>query len=298
MKLSIIVTTRNRPHLIVPTVRTTIRNARNPDTRVVVMHDADDDKTAQVIPQLERMGARVITVPRPYSLGAKFNLGARSEPGDVYHALVDFTPMVTEGFDQKILDASAMYPDGYAFICNWWANLSFPVINAVTHKLYEKMGGIYPNYYPYWFVDHHLFNIARMIDRVVFIDVVADFSARKTDPGQVWTTNKRETWFWSLLFDALAGEQKEQARSIVESPDFDETPVRKRVLINNFPWVMHHSACVNSLSRADPGQDFTTDAWYEQVKANGVAKLRSVLSDEQWAEVEQVQAAQDQKRAA
>lgn len=298
MKLSIIITTRNRPHLIVPTVRETIRRSRHPETRIIVMHDEDDRLTAGVKPQLERMGARVMTVPRPHSFGEKVNLGIAAEPADVYLLLVDYTPITTEGFDQKILEAAAMHPDGHAFICGWWANLSFPMLNAVTHKMVEKMGGMYPKYYPYWFIDHHLFNVARMIDRVVFVDVVADDSAKKTAAGPVWTTNKRETWLWALLFDALAKEQQEQARSIIESPDFDETPARKRVLINNFPWVMHHSACVNSLSRAEPGDDFTTDTWYERVRANGIAKLKEVLSEDQWGEFGQLNAAVGKKVAA
>jgi len=292
VKLSIIVTTRNRPHLIVPNVRDTLRNVRDPNTKLVVMADEDDEATALVRPQLERMGAKVLTVPRPQSLGAKFNLGMAAEPGDVYLALVDHTPMVTEGFDKKILDAATMYPDGYACIFNWWANLSFPFLNAVTHKLAEKMGGIYPELYPYWFIDHHLFDVARMIDRIVFVDVTAT-TARKETPNKVWTTNKRETWFWALLFDALAPERAAQAKAIIESDDFDETPIRKRVLINNFPWIAHHSALVNSYARQDLGGDFTTDAWYEAVKATGVAKLKAALSPEQWQEVETLQAKVD-----
>jgi hypothetical protein len=295
VKLSVVITTRNRTHLLVPTVRATVKNARNPNTTVTVMVDEDDRQTVQATPQLQRMGARVITVPRPKSFGTKFNLGVAAESADVYVALVDYAPFLTEGFDQKILDASTMYPDGYAVMMNWLCNLTFPTLNAVTHKLVEKMSGIYPEFFPYWFVDHHLLDVARMIDRIVFVDVQIDRSARKEEPGRPWTTNKRETWFWALLFDVMAEERKAQAQSIIESDDFVDTPIRKKVLINNFPWIIQQSMLVNSYARKDLGGDFTTDAWYEQVKATGVAKMKELLTPEQWKEVEAMQANADKQ---
>jgi hypothetical protein len=288
-KLSIILSTRGRPHLLVPTVRTTLKNVRNPNTRLIVMADEDDTDTILTRPQIEKMGATMWPRPRAMSLGEKFNAGMQVEPGDVYLVMVDYAPHVTEGFDQKILDAASIYPDGYAAVYNWWANLSFPQINAVTARLAAKMGGIYPALYPYWWVDHHLDDVARMIGRIVFADVHIDTSARKDTPGKAWTQGKRDTWLWALLFDALATERQEIARSIIESVDFDETPARKRALLNNFPWITHHSACVNSGARQDAGENLPPDDWYEAVKATGLAKLRSVLTPEQWGEVEALQ---------
>ena len=58
---------------------------------------------------------------------------------------------------------------------------------------------------------------------------------------------------------------------------------------------MQHSALVNSHARQDMGGDFTTDDWYAEVKANGVAKLKEVLSAEQWQEVEALQARIDKQ---
>jgi hypothetical protein len=286
MKLSIILATRGRPHLLVPTVRTTLSNVRNSNTRLVVMADEDDEATILCRPQLEKMGATMWPSPRAKSLGEKFNAGVSVEPGDVYLVMVDYAPHITEGFDQKILDAASIYPDGHAVVYNWWANLSFPCINAVTSRLVEKMGGIYPALYPYWWVDHHLDDVARMIGRIVFADVQIDTSARKEGPDKPWTQGKRDTWFWALLFDVLSKERQEVARSIINGPDFDETPARKRALINNFPWIEHHSAIVNSAARQMVGADIPTDDWYEGVKATGVEKMRKHLTPGQWQEVE------------
>jgi hypothetical protein len=286
-KLTIILATRSRPHLLVPTVRTTLKNVRNPETKLVVMADEDDEDTIITRKQLERMGAQMLVTSRAMSLGEKFNSGMVVD-GDVYMVMVDYAPHVTEGFDQKILDAASIYPDGYAVVYNWWANLSFPGLNAVTRKLAARMGGIYPALYPYWFVDHHLDDVARMIGRIVFADVHIDVKARHETADKIWTKDKRDTWFWALLFDALAKERQDLAGSIIESRDFDETPARKRALLNNFPWIAHHSALVNSHARQDPGASIPGDDWYDAVKAAGLAKLRSVLSADQMAEVQSI----------
>lgn len=286
MKLSIILATRGRPHLLVPTVRKTLANVRNKETVLTVMADEDDEATLLTRPQIERLGAKMHIMPRANSLGGKFNAGNKAEPGDVYLAMVDYAPHVTEGFDQRILDAASIYPDGYAFVYNWWANPGFTGINAVTHKMAVAMGGMYPDLYPYWWVDHHLDDVARMTGRIVFADVHIDTSQRKEQPGKPWTQGKRDTWLWALLFDATFEERSKVARSIIEGADFDETPARKKALINNFPWIAHHSMIINDPARKDPGVNLPPDAWYDGVKATGLAKLQSVLSPEKWQELQ------------
>jgi hypothetical protein len=81
MKLSIILATRNRPHLLVPTVRKTLANVRNKETTLVVMVDSDDEATLLCQPQLERMGAVVIPSPRALLLGSQVQRGRRDQPG-------------------------------------------------------------------------------------------------------------------------------------------------------------------------------------------------------------------------
>jgi hypothetical protein len=288
VKLSIILATRGRPHLLVPTVRTTLANVRNKDTRLVVMADEDDEDTVLCRPQIERMGASMWVGPRAMSLGEKYNAGVSVEPGDVYMVMVDYAPHITEGFDQRILDAASIYPDGMAVVRNWYANLSFPGLNAVTHRLVGKIGGIYPKHYPFWFVDHHLDDIAQMLGRYVFADVQVDVSARKEDPNRPWTQGRRDTWLWAWLFDAQSKERQALARSIIESPEFDETPARKAGLLNNFPAIAQHSMLVNRMARQDLGAYHPQDDWYDKVRAAGVARLKELLSPEDWAEFQRL----------
>lgn len=283
MKLSIALATRGRPHLLIPTIRSTARNISLPDTRLVILADDDDEDTVLCGPEIERINKRVTfsVAPRAKSLGAKFNRVMEVAPADVYLVMVDYAPHVTKGFDQKILDAAAIYQDGYAVVYNWNANLSFPQINAVTHKLAVKMGGIYPSFYPYWWVDHHLDDIAQFIGRIVFADVAVDTRARQENPNEPWTQGKRDTWMWALLFDALTVERQKLAQEIIKSEDFRETGSRRRALVNNIPRLVHHSMMVNSQARQDLGHDFTSDYWYAQVTAAGMQKLVEVLTPEQ-----------------
>ena len=95
MKLSIILSTRGRPHLLVPTVRRTLANVRNKETRLMIVADEDDEATVLFRPQLEKMGANFWVGPRANSLGEKYNAGTMVEPGDVYLVMVDYAPHIT-----------------------------------------------------------------------------------------------------------------------------------------------------------------------------------------------------------
>lgn len=283
MRLAINLCTRNRPELLASTIETTLRNIRSPHTVLMVSVDDDDLASAKVVMQY-LSAVQISNKPRDLSLGDKYNRVLKEAPADVYLAMVDYAPHVTPGFDEKILEAASIYLDGYAIVYNRPANLSFPGINAVTHKMAVAMGGLFPGYYPYWFVDHHVDDIGQMTGRIVFADVAIDTSARQETAAKPWTQSQRDTWFWAFLFDELSRERQETARRIIGS--LDETPARKRALVNNIPMVVHHSMMVNSQARHMVGADRSTDQWYEKVKAAGMKKLRSVASKQDVALVE------------
>jgi hypothetical protein len=223
--LSIILATRGRPHLLIPTIDQTVANMRNANTQLVVAVDEDDAVTLDAF-AARPWSERVILsrLPREDSLGEKYNNRLPVAPADVYLVMVDYRPHITPGFDQKILDAASIFPDGIGIIYNHMSNLLFPEINAVTHRLTELMGGIYPPHYPYWFVDHHLDEIGHMIDRIACADVVTDTSKR---PG---TMDCREPGWWCTFFDAQAPARREIAARILDAPDFQMPDWHKRML--------------------------------------------------------------------
>ncbi len=157
--------------------------------------------------------------------------------------MVDYAPHATPGFDNAILEAASILPDGIGVIYNHMANLSFPQINAVTHRLTELMGGIYPKLYPYWFVDHHLDVVAKMIDRIVAVDVELDTSRR---PG---TMDAREPGWWATFFDAMAPARRAQAKRIMEAPDYEEPEWRKQMLMSRWHLIEQVSKRANDFLR-------------------------------------------------
>lgn len=250
MSLVINLATRGRPELLAVTIQRTLSNISRDDTRLVVSVDSDDRPTLTSIENGQLLGGSLSALPvvwniadREMTLGAKYNR-ALLYPADVYLVMVDYAPHVTPGFDQKILDAAAVFPDGVGVVYNTLANASFPQINAVTRKWVELTGYIYPPYWPYWFIDHWLDDVARITDRISCADVRINTSARQAEPGTPWTQGLRDLLFWSNYFELLRPVRDQQALKIIDT--LDEPEWRKTLLRDRRHLVHQRSQWVSS----------------------------------------------------
>ncbi len=269
MSLTIALATRGRAPSLKRTLDRTIPNLFREDTRLLVLVDEDDEETLEaVLPSRVEKFIR----PRPDSVGAKFNAAVQAAPADVYLAMVDYVAYVTPGFDQKILDAN-VFPDGIGVIYNHMANLSFPYMNAVTQGYVDAAGGMYPEDFPYWFVDHWLDDIARMIDRIAVADV-RPFSDFKPP-----TQSHREPAFWATLFDCLMLERRRIARRIIDSPEFLEPEWRKTLLRSAYPLIEERSLMVNNMVKGMAALDTTTDERYERIRARAVETMNRCIPE-------------------
>lgn len=269
MRLSINLATRGRPQLLRNTIERTLGNIALPSTIFMVSVDEDDQASIKVANDyLDRIAVSVM--PREDALGEKYNRVLKVAPADVYLAMVDESPIITKDFDAKILEAAQVYPDGYACVVGPLANLSFACLYAVTEKFAGKMGGIFPPYFPYWFIDHWLDDIAQMTGRMVATDVVSDFWSHPTQ-----TIERREPGFWGTFYDRLAPERERIAHSIITAPDFDDTPARKQALIRNFARKRQHSAMINNNCRQNDKEwgDPSRDDRYQRIRDNAVRVL-------------------------
>lgn len=270
MSLTIVLATRNRTGLLQKTLARTLPNVSRSDTRILVMTDADDHNTFnETLPK----GVERVIIPRPDSVGEKFNIGVKKAPADVYMAMVDYVAYVTPGFDQKVLDAASVFPDGIGVVYNHLANLSFPWLNAVTHGYVELTGGMYPEIFPYWFVDHWLDDVAKIIDRIAFADIHPKMDFKP--PTQV----HREPMFWATLYDATTDERRRIAHSIIDSPRFIESEWRKKILKTHHPLIEGRSAMLNNMVKQMPAQDQTTDERYQRIRDKAVEIMRSKLQE-------------------
>ena len=278
MRLAIALATRNRPALLLDTLARTIPNISLPETKLTVMVDSDDAATIEALNTLNAISVVVNVKDREDTVAGKYNR-ILSEPADAYMVMVDHSPHLTHGFDKKILDAAALFPDGIGVIYNRLANASFPGLNVVTAKLAKQMGYIFPEYFPYWFIDHWLDDIARIIDRIAFADVAVDCSKKPM------TQEMREPAWWATFFDAGYMFRREIAHNIVRLGEFQEQHWRKRILVSHHPLIEYRSKWINDSVRAN-SQVYSAasnlslkDDRYQRIRAKAVEMIPRLLDD-------------------
>lgn len=269
MSLAIGLATRGRPELLRRTLEMTLPNVGDESTRLAVLAD-DDDETMRGF-EFDDPRVMLNVAPREDALGEKFNRVLRIAPADVYMVMVDYAPHVTPGFDKRICASAGLFPDGIGVVYSHLANLSFPLLNAVTARWAEITGGIYPGYFPYWFTDHWLDDLARMTDRIACADVHVDVIKR---PG---TQGMREPGFWAVFYDSLMFERRKIAERIIDS--LEEPVWRKAVMRSRMHLVDERSRILNNIVRGIPGTDTTTDERYLRAKARAMVKLKEIAAE-------------------
>lgn len=269
MSLTIALATRGRRKILERTLDRTLPNIKDPNTRLIVLADLDDAETLALQHSDKRVEMCVRT--REDSVGAKFNRVLKVAPADVYLVMVDYVAFTTPGFDEKILEASSLFPDKIGVVYNNLANLSFPFMNAVTSGYVEKTGGIYPENFPYWFVDHWLDDIAKMIGRIAFTDVQVKMDFKPPTQGH------REPAFWATLFDALTLERRRIARSIIDAEDFQEPEWRKNLLRTHHPLIEQRSMMLNNMVKQMAALDQSTDERYLRIRDRAVETMRNCI---------------------
>ena len=252
MSLVITLATRGRAEKLCNTIDRSIVNWTDPRTQLWVMADADDPQTAEWVDRRksEAWGDRVqLSVrDREDTIGAKWNR-ACSIPADVYLVAADDDPYITPGYDAKVLEAAKRFPDGIGMVYGRMANASFSGAVCPTAGLVRKMGGqIFPEHFPYWFVDHWTDDVARLIGRISFADIQTDQSA----VGK--TQELREPAWWATFFDCGYLRRRDRAHSIITDPEFQEPEWRKEILLTHHPLIEYRSRWINDNVRANAKQ--------------------------------------------
>lgn len=285
MSLTISLATRGRPQLIVQTIRRTLSNIVREDTKLLICADEDDQDTIAAVhamPEARYPGGDhhliVYVKPREDSVGEKWNRALRPEfAASLYLPACDDAAIVTKGFDDMLLKAAAILPDNIGMVYTRMTNYSFPASGAVTAGLAKHMGFIFPEWFPYWFVDHWTDDVVKLIDRIVFCDVEVDQTIK---PG---TQEMRDLAFWAGFFDAGRLHRRRCARAIIDSEEFEEPWWRKEVLRTHFPLIEYKSKWINDQCRAmAPNLDRhqpPADARYLRIKARAKEVLRGWIED-------------------
>lgn len=244
MRLTINCSTRGRPEILLNTLEHTLKNIWLPTTTYMVSADADDEPTCRALENSEfyRDGLILVDIrEREDSLGAKNNRMVSRAPADVYLHQSDYVIHTTTGFDQKILEAAQTYPDGLCIVYDRHANLSFPGINAITSRLVEEVGFFYPPYFPFWFTDHWIDSLARMMGRIAYCDIEIDASRKPPTQGM------RDLVFWCEFFNRMAPEREACAKRIIGGENFEAPGWLKDSLIRNLPLTSQRDIIINNL---------------------------------------------------
>lgn len=277
MNLVISLATRGRPAQLLDTIRRSAANWVVPSTRMVVQVDADDAATiAHLVANRLPDGVSVNAQPREDTIADKWNR-ALAVPAALYLVAADDDPYLTPGYDAKLLEAAARFPDGIGMVYGHPANASFSCLVAPTAKLAAKMGYLQPPYFPYWFVDHWTDDVARITGRISFADV-------RTDQSRAGHTQEmREPGWWATWFDAAYLMRRAQAQAIIGAKDFRSPRWLKSLLLAHHPMIEFRSRWVNENVRRDERLRQASlpvaDARYQRIKARAVAMIPHMLDD-------------------
>lgn len=283
MSLTLIFATRERPNDILRTLAATLPNVEREDTKVLVCADMDDSATCDALFSHADLRVVLSVEKREDSRGEKYDRALRAAPGSIYLVGHDCAPILTPGFDQIILDkAERCFPDGIGVVNTPMANASFPGLQAMTARFVEKMGYIYSHEYPFWFIDHEIDDIARMIGRDPFVEVEVEIGPRR--PGR--TLRLRELKFWTTYFNAMTIERRRKAHDIINGDDFLAPQWLKEIALSWHPKTEARSLWINNgvfhdaeAIERDRGEQGEPDEGYRRLRTGAEAKLMRVMAD-------------------
>ena len=276
-RLLITLATRNRPQLLLDTIKKSMACWTHPNTRMVIQTDTDDYATNGMLTEAtldERVSVNM--QKREDTVAAKWNR-ALKEDADLYVIAADDNPCITPGFDTKMLEAAQTFPDGICTVWGHLANASFPDVFGVTRKFANIFGYIFPEYFPYWFADHWTCDVAQIAERVAFADVRGDLS--KAPP----TMEMREPAWWATWFDAAYLMRRADAHKLIDA--LDEPDWKKNYLRTHHPHIEFRSRWVNDNVRSQKValeaanmHLALTDPRYQRMKQAAVAMLPNILN--------------------
>lgn len=280
--LVITLATRGRGPKLVETIKRSMVNWTDPRTVLWVMADADDPQTEECVVKAG-LGHRVQLCARDRedTIAEKWNrVVALAPDADLYLVAADDDPYVTPGYDTALIEAGKRFPDGIGMVYGRMANASFSGAVCPTRGLVTMTGGkIFPEMFPYWFVDHWTDDVSRIIGRLSFADI-------QTDQSNVGKTQElREPAWWATFFDAGYLARRKQAHDIIMSPDFQTPDWHKEILLRHHPLIEYRSRWINDGVRANAkaleGWSGLTpsDARYQRIRKKAEAMVPSFLQD-------------------
>lgn len=217
------------------TVKAFVHSAGDPNlVGFGIWCDSDDERTIEAVERLQRHPlyriALFVSDERPKFWGGCINQMARKLDAETYHIVNDDTFPLTWKWDQHFAAFKRAHPETLmAAWCPEPTKVSpegLPMYAAdylaVSRKWLDAAGEIFPERYPFWFMDFSLGQVHRMVTGRLIRGVYScedatpvRLCALKTTP----TKRFRDYEFWRDLFVALEPERIALARKVCAALD-------------------------------------------------------------------------------
>lgn len=207
--ISVLIPARGRPLELARCIRS-LRDAsaRDPDIEVLVAID-DDDEAFQRSPFTDP-SARLLTGPRPATLGAKLNRLAEAARGEILWFIADDYVMDSPGWQEHFRAEVATLPGGIGVLYPHDElhddHASFPLI---TRRMYETVGYFAPVWFPFWFVDTWWDEIGILLRSRRCIDVQVSAPGGRGRSHELF-----DVAFWAQLFEDTRSMRMHDARAL------------------------------------------------------------------------------------
>lgn len=281
--LTLIIATRERPERLVKMLDQTAPNIKRGDTKVLICVDDDDKETIAALGKvIEKDDPNIVVSvkPREDTRGEKYDRALTEAPNFLYVPAHDSCPCLTPGFDEILIKKAKLFPDGIGVVHSPMIHKGTfpPAWQGMTAKWVEKVGYIYNPDYPFWFIDHEVHDLARMVGRYF----LANIHIEPDHPGK--TIRLHDLLFWCGYYDLMALERRAKARAIIDSPDFLTPDWQKADLRENYLKFENEGRRINNSVRKDAadiearrGLGTPTDEGYLRAKARAEQKLSNLL---------------------
>lgn len=275
MTVTVCIASRGRPNECRKTIEALYARSILPGTEVVVALDEDDPRLPEYT-----MLRNVTVAPREISLGAKYNRAAANAPDGttVYVIGIDDAYLSTKGWDKIIFDAAQQFEDGIGAVYfgeRKDVDCQLPDVYAFTKGFIEEVGFFCPPYFPTWYHDTWMDEIARMTRRYVWVDVNLEKHGESETKGHK-TIRLRDVGFWIKFYDATLPMRISKALEMIGKLDYPEW--LRTQLLQDLHCTVNHCWSRNSILRDFPerferefGAETGKDDGYQAIKAQAEA---------------------------
>lgn len=217
-QISVLVATRGRPVFLGRLLRSLEERVSCPaKVDIAIYVDEDDAATLEFSQAHEAVLSTYFHVgPRTPTMGEMIHQLQRQRPlSDIYVTTVDDTLFLTPAWDDSIREAYASVPDGIAmaYVDDLTGDSGSVSLVTLSRAWIEASGVMFTEFFPFWFDDTWLDQVALMVGRKLPLPVVA---ATQSQGLQNRTSRMRNLAFWDRFFYHTLEDREQAARRLIE----------------------------------------------------------------------------------